>query len=739
MHLRRHLLLASALALLAATNAYAQAGGVVDSMTPQSTDLSVQMLDSLFTDKTQGIGSAFAAFLQVVNLVSLAFGVCMFTYMAIVGTLNTAQDGELLGRKWSSMWLPVRFVAVAAVMSPLGSGYSAAQHGMLWLAREGAGAASWAWSAAASHIARGGDSTASAVAPKVGADLDEAMRSIWRAEACVAAFRAYYGQPASFGRTVTRTADDGYVIRWGAIGGSNDISGEACGTLATQTYAPPPQLPMTGFDESGTSVPMASPGSPLVDLSVMSQVTKAELDGALLAADVLSASTLTTVMCGQPASGDVPATPACATDKKAVVEAAISRAGMVYSGVLTPIVSQATSSAGSVQSVVSSLTQQGWVKAGAVMYQLASIESQSSSIAHWSPTVTAPPEGADSTKVLGIAGAGDAYVESWQSGLAVAPSTAMSSVLSPGRSLARWLGTLIGGDPSNPKHSLLQMKNSGDIIMDVCATAMATLGWFGGKVGGAVSAVGDVVGAASWLLGPAGAALKGVLQFGGYVIVPMWAVGIAMSLVIPLQAVTLWIGSVLGWVMAIFEAMLAAPIWLAAHMHPEGEDLSGKGTAGYLILLEVSARPLMMVGGLLAGLAISDRFLRFAAMIWWSSVDSVQSNTITGPVSILVLAMLYCALCFTIIRSAFGMVHDVPTTVMRWIGGQHAVHDKGAQFGQEARQSAGAGTQRGEVMGGHLLKGVSGASGGAAKAAKSASQRARTPIGSIGPGDSSNR
>ena len=41
-----------------------------------------------------------------------------------MGTLNTANDGEVMGRNWSSLWTPVRIVAGGAVLLPTASGFS---------------------------------------------------------------------------------------------------------------------------------------------------------------------------------------------------------------------------------------------------------------------------------------------------------------------------------------------------------------------------------------------------------------------------------------------------------------------------------------------------------------------------------------------------------------------------------------------------------------------------------------
>ncbi len=46
------------------------------------------------------------------------------TYVAIMGAINTANDGEAMGRSWSAFATPLRIVAGGAVLLPSASGYS---------------------------------------------------------------------------------------------------------------------------------------------------------------------------------------------------------------------------------------------------------------------------------------------------------------------------------------------------------------------------------------------------------------------------------------------------------------------------------------------------------------------------------------------------------------------------------------------------------------------------------------
>jgi hypothetical protein len=153
----------------------------------------------------------------------------------------------------------------------------------------------------------------------------------------------------------------------------------------------------------------------------------------------------------------------------------------------------------------------------------------------------------------------------------------------------------------------------------------------------------------------------------------------------------------------VAEALAATPVWMAAHLHPEGDDLTGKGQAGYMVLLEVFMRPSFMVIGLVFSLGLVDVTLRLTGYAFWAMVDQVQADSWTGVVSIVTLVVISVGLTWTIVRTSFGLVHDLPATVMRWIGGSHATHDKGEQFGGTAQGQINQGLSRAEPL---LIKGI---------------------------------
>ncbi|PWY54687.1 type IV secretion protein DotA [Legionella qingyii] len=130
------------------------------SFAPPASDYSVVFLGNLFGvvdgvlsgTGSQIMGSMFA----VLNAAVLALGGCVIMYTLIVATMNTAHEGQMLGQKWSSIWIPIRCVIGLALLIPKTSGYCLMQILVMWIVVQGVGAADKIWGAALSYLNRGG-------------------------------------------------------------------------------------------------------------------------------------------------------------------------------------------------------------------------------------------------------------------------------------------------------------------------------------------------------------------------------------------------------------------------------------------------------------------------------------------------------------------------------------------------------------------------------------------------------
>jgi conjugal transfer/type IV secretion protein DotA/TraY len=186
------------------------------------------------------LGTVFKTF----NMGVAFFGSVIVVFITLVGVLQSGNDGEFLGRKWSSMWVPVRFATGSALMLPLtSSGYSYSQAIVLWIASQGVGFADTLWTTIVNDI---GIKNGMTLSKQI--DVESVVKEAALAEICVATLNAIdtaanngvASSPAKYGYKMNdnKTALTAFVpvrtvnAKWGDTSSlTNSSVAGACGSV----------------------------------------------------------------------------------------------------------------------------------------------------------------------------------------------------------------------------------------------------------------------------------------------------------------------------------------------------------------------------------------------------------------------------------------------------------------------------------------------------------------------------
>ena len=86
------------------------------------------------------------------NIGVFVLAVIIIIYTLIISVINTAHQGEFLGKKLDSLWVPIRSVLGIALVLPMPSGYSIIQVFMMWMVVQGVGLADTIWTQAVVQV-----------------------------------------------------------------------------------------------------------------------------------------------------------------------------------------------------------------------------------------------------------------------------------------------------------------------------------------------------------------------------------------------------------------------------------------------------------------------------------------------------------------------------------------------------------------------------------------------------------
>ena len=624
-------------------------------------DASKQFLDSLLGQGWdawgQGLGGSQAAELMLemfsaFNIVALATISALFLWVLAVSVAGTAHEGTPFGKRYSSLWMPLRFVGAMGAMAPIFKGLSLFQVAILACIGFSINLRNFVWSLGTDYfVEHGGQITVQAPDQNVthyAAIANGALESL--------TLQYYLNERRGLGISPGGKWD--YSDNWIRSGGEYRFTFNGnTGSIMVECVDESDALCRGKVNAVGTAISSLS--------SVASQLAN-------------------------------PDTPADSIDPQALHNAA----GNINATILSSLQSYAKQGQlkTKLQDFQEVSKQYGWFIAGSSYWSISWI-NQEVREAMYSGISYAPREYTRSEMLAMTYGLHD--YEAMQERVAnyiktayaarrgITDTTANPAVTDEGRALGEignWLrATLNGLVSANILPIAVDKLSTNDPIM-----AVSNVGdYFIGTAWGLAAALGVVdvahsMGKAIPLVGNAVPNLDKYISFVLFsVFLPLLLYGLALAYYLPAIPFIRWISALAGWAILIVEALVAAPIWLCAHALPEGEGAAGQhGKRGYLLLLGIIIRPPLMVAGFFAAvilLNVLGRVIGAGFEMFIAGTSQAKVIGLTGTISMLIILGIVVIM---MANKFFSLIHYLPEHVTNWIGQQfHSLGEKEDQSG----------------------------------------------------------
>ncbi len=204
----------------------------------------------------------------------------------------------------------------------------------------------------------------------------------------------------------------------------------------------------------------------------------------------------------------------------------------------------------------------------------------------------------------------------------------------------------------------------------------------------------------------------------------LFSVGALLGFYVPLYPWIIFSFGVVGWMVAVIEAMVAAPLVAFGLTHPEGHDFLGPVQQSLMLMLSLFLRPVLLLIGLIAGMIlsyvslrmiiysfsgiVSDLFYTVAPQSGAASNDILHSvgNVMGGSIAaslssgsigggLLMVLIIYpimlgifTMVVFTMTTMCYQLTNQFVNYIMMWIGGPQ-LQNMAGQFANQIQQSFG--------------------------------------------------
>ena len=648
------------LGYLWASSALADSSSGVGSLfTASDNDISKNLLGYIFGRMegvlTSGGSPLLGNMFSVFNSTVLAVGGIVIVYMLFVSTINTAHEGEVMGKNWSSIWIPFRSALGVALLLPKASGYSTMQIMIMWVVLQGIGAANSLWGVVVNYLNTQGSTTSvNIISPSMNS-LITAQSNILQVVGCMEAINKSAGQPVIQQNPLPIIADsqDAKVTFGGDPNLTGGLDSALCGTI---TWSP----------KTNTEPQFAMAIQAMIeDAQLKSDQLLIEADNAeeITAAGTPNVGAATTLQDPATSYFEAVSNLGNASSTSQIISNDQLNQGWMLAGSYYYLLSQSNVLNGSAN--VPTVT----VNAGSLTNQYyASQANQYMTYITKFVNTTLPTvlQGLAPDESLGISidssdtgqGTNGAVI-----GNALAPFQAPVANLSSNASSKAWVSQWLLNPNTDPIAQVQQMGAS--LINTVEAIWLV-----GGITLFGVTTILSVVPFDNPLAPSFLNLVAWIVPLLMSMLVFVFIGGAMLAYYVPMLPFLFFTFGALGWLMSVIEAIIAGPLVALGILHPEGHELYGEAKPAFMLLLNILLRPSLMIFGLITAVALSYATIAIINMGFANAVNGIyQNGGMLSLTSGIALIILYVSIVVAALTFTTQLITQTPNRVFRWIGG----------------------------------------------------------------------
>lgn len=668
---------------------------------PAQNDVAVLMLERMLGEPVRVVASFFSSnggagvlttggnsvtvltnLIALTSYLALIVGSLLILYIVGVGIMNTAYHGQFLGKSWNAMWVPFRPAIAFSLVLPIpgASGLCLVQMIVLTLAMLGFGAGSATWGVAVEELARN-----PLVTPVPGESIRELPKQMLASMTCMGA--AYENSlidnpgATTTAYTVSPLETGGHFsqskmrIRFGENG--------ECGQIE---YAyPEPGTTLSGVDNIGNFLASGSDNAVREVQQLIARNMGAHINALyrdlLPLARTLAARKHWVVSpeFGSPGIDERAITPAMRNRSADAAVLYFRTASERFVGSLARDAATAIASKreANTEEIKDNLRVGGWALAGSFYWELArrnndiasaldgniEFEGSKASANFWRDTEAGPAMATVARDVEGFvnlaAQGGYAGLDAQGGVFYEAEGKFLTGITRSIASLGRDYTSAENPDP------MLEIKTLGNTLNNAAV----------------LMAGGSMLMQARGKLSPDGWIGRGLDKlkssddpsgFGGTVLsmiaIAIVSAGFVFGNLIPNTPYILWTLSMVGMLVYMVEALVAAPLWAIMHASPEGSETVGRGASGYPIIMALVLRPFLMIVALIAAMTIMRVAGWFINQTVWDAFGT-QSESGLNLLGFIGVMAVYAIVMVALVYKSFSLVHELPSAILRWMGG----------------------------------------------------------------------
>lgn len=182
----------------------------------------------------------------------------------------------------------------------------------------------------------------------------------------------------------------------------------------------------------------------------------------------------------------------------------------------------------------------------------------------------------------------------------------------------------------------------------------------------------------------------------GPLVILLYGAGISLSVILPYMPMMYWLAIIASMLFVYVEAILAAPLWAFAHLEDEGDGMGQKAQKGYVFIFALLFGPAILVISYTVCMQIFEILSSMGSKFISAGIVEMlgDSQSLLETIAMMLgAAAVIFSMHYMLIKICFGAPVTVLSKVLNMIGGEWGSN----VVGEGATSAVGDAEQRGKV------------------------------------------
>ncbi|HEA3307758.1 TPA: DotA/TraY family protein [Pasteurella multocida] len=168
---------------------------------------------------------------------------------------------------------------------------------------------------------------------------------------------------------------------------------------------------------------------------------------------------------------------------------------------------------------------------------------------------------------------------------------------------------------------------------------------------------------------------------------------LALAFYIPLLPFITWLGALVGWIVMLALSIFGVPLWLLAHLIPDQQGLIGRTGQGYMLILELFLKPVLLFAGYLSALFLLNPVMLLLNSFFGFAAESIfdETSSFLYVLYLISIFAIYFVIVNQLLKLLLNLMTEIPDSLFSWLGTNlnKTLSNYGHQLDERSNQAQG--------------------------------------------------